>query len=74
VVVTLGCLRVNEVARLQVCDQWFDYLMSYGVPGFEGTCFVRRPAAGAGCPKGADGDRTAELSDAYKETGNNKRF
>jgi hypothetical protein len=29
---------VNEVARLQVCDLWFDYLASYGVPGFEGTC------------------------------------
>ena len=21
---TLACLRVNEVARLQVCDLWFD--------------------------------------------------
>ena len=31
---------VNEVARLQVCDLWFDYLTSYGVPGFEGTCSV----------------------------------
>jgi hypothetical protein len=40
VVVTLGSLRVNEVARLQVCDLWFDYLMSCGVPGFEGTCSV----------------------------------
>ena len=40
VVVTLGCLRVNEVARLQVCYLWFNYLMSYGVPGFEGTCSV----------------------------------
>ena len=39
-VATLGCLRVNEVARLQVCDLWFDYLMAYGVPGFEGTCSV----------------------------------
>ncbi len=39
-VVTLGCLRVNEVARLQVCYLWFNYLMSYGVPGFEGTCSV----------------------------------
>jgi hypothetical protein len=38
VVVTLAYLRVNEVARLQVCDLWFDYLMSYGVSGFEGTC------------------------------------
>jgi hypothetical protein len=24
VVATLGCLRVNEVTRLQVCDLWFD--------------------------------------------------
>ncbi len=40
VVATLGCLRVNEVARLQVCDLWYDYLMSYGVPGLEGTCSV----------------------------------
>jgi hypothetical protein len=42
VVATLACLRVNEVARLQVCDLWFDYLMSYGVPGLpvEGTCSV----------------------------------
>jgi hypothetical protein len=23
-----------------VCDLWFDYLTSYGVPGFEGTCSV----------------------------------
>ena len=37
---TLACMRVNEVARLQVCDLWFDYLTSYGVPGFEGTCSV----------------------------------
>ena len=40
VVATLAGLRVNEVARLQVCDLWFDYLTSYGVPGFEGTCSV----------------------------------
>jgi hypothetical protein len=39
-VATLACLRVNEVARLQVCDLWFDYLASYGIPGFEGTCSV----------------------------------
>ena len=37
---TLACLRVNEVARLQVCDLWFDYLTAYGVPGFEGTCSI----------------------------------
>ena len=36
----MACLRVSEVARLQVCDLWFDHLMSYGVPGFEGTCSV----------------------------------
>ena len=37
-VATLACLRVNEVALLQVCDLWFDHLTGYGVPGFEGTC------------------------------------
>ena len=37
---TIACLRVNEVARLQVCDLWFDHLTSYGVPGFQGTCSV----------------------------------
>ena len=37
---TIACQRVNEVARLQVCDLWFDYHASYGVPGFEGTCSV----------------------------------
>jgi len=31
-VATLACMRVNEVARLQVCDLWFDYLASYGIP------------------------------------------
>jgi hypothetical protein len=40
VVVTLGCLRVNEVARLQVCYRWFNYLMLYGAPGLEGSCLV----------------------------------
>jgi hypothetical protein len=39
-VATLACMRVNEVARLQVCDLWFDYLASYWIPGFEGTCSV----------------------------------
>ena len=38
VVATLACLRVNEVALLQVCDLWFDHLTGYGVPGFDGTC------------------------------------
>ena len=37
---TIACLRVSEVARLQVCDLWFDYLAEYGVPGFTGTCSV----------------------------------
>ncbi len=41
VVATLACMWVNEVARLQVYDLWFDNLASYGVPGFEGTCSVR---------------------------------
>jgi len=40
VVATLACMRVNEVARLQVCYLWFDHLASYGMPGFEGTCSV----------------------------------
>ena len=40
VVATLACLRVSEVAQLQVCDLWFDYLSEYGVSGFEGTCSV----------------------------------
>ena len=39
-VATMACLQVSEVARLQVCYLWFDHLMSYGVPGFEGTCSV----------------------------------
>ena len=39
-VATMACLRASEVAHLQVCYQWFDHLMSYGVPGFEGTCPV----------------------------------
>jgi hypothetical protein len=43
-VVTLGCLLVNEVARLQVSSLWFIYLRSYLVPGFEGTCGGPQPA------------------------------
>ena len=39
-VATLAWMRVNEVCRSQVCDLWFDYLTSYGVPGFESTCSV----------------------------------
>jgi hypothetical protein len=37
---TLACLRVSELARLQVCDLWFDYLTDWGLPGYEGTCAV----------------------------------
>ena len=37
---TLACLRVSEVARLQVCDLWFDFLTAWGIPGCEGTCGV----------------------------------
>lgn len=37
---TLACLRVREVANLQVCDLWFDYLPGYGIPGYEGTCGI----------------------------------
>jgi len=40
---TVACLRVSEVARIQVCDLWFDHLTSYGVPGYEGTCAVHIP-------------------------------
>jgi hypothetical protein len=43
VVATMVCLRVNEVALLQVCDLWWGHLT--GVPGSEGTCsldIVRR--------------------------------
>ena len=36
----MACLRVSEVARLQVGNVWFDHLVSHGVPGFEGTCSV----------------------------------
>ena len=37
---TLACLRVSEVARLQVCDLWFDWHAGWGVPGYHGTCAV----------------------------------
>ena len=37
---TLACLRVREVANLQVCDLWFDYLPGYGILGYEGTCGI----------------------------------
>ena len=37
---TVACLRVSELARLQVCDLWFDFLTAWGIPGYEGTCGV----------------------------------
>ena len=37
---TLACLRVSELAQLQVCDLWFDFLTAWGIPGCEGTCAV----------------------------------
>ena len=37
---TIACLRVSEVARLQVCDLWFDHFTGYGIPGYDGTCAV----------------------------------
>ncbi len=36
----LACLRVQEVANLQVCNLWSDYLPGYGIPGYEGTCGI----------------------------------
>ena len=37
---TIACLRISEVAHLQVCDLWFDHITGYGIPGYEGTCAV----------------------------------
>ena len=37
---TIACLRISEVAHLQVCDLWFDHFTGYGIPGYEGTCAV----------------------------------
>ena len=37
---TVACLRVSEVARLQVCDLWFHYFLSMALPGMEGTAAV----------------------------------
>ena len=37
---TITCLRVSEVARLQVCDLWFHYFESMGLLGFEGTAAI----------------------------------
>jgi hypothetical protein len=33
-VATIACLRVKEMALLQVCDLWWDHLTSFGVTGF----------------------------------------
>ena len=37
---TICCLRVAELAALQVCDLWFDFHTGYGIPGFWGTAAV----------------------------------
>lgn len=37
---TICCLRVSEVALLQVCDVWFDFHTGYGIPGFRGTAAI----------------------------------
>ena len=37
---TVACLRVSEVAGLQVCDLWTDHFIGYGIPGYHGTCAV----------------------------------
>ena len=36
----MACLRVSEVAGLQVCDLWTDHFIGYGIPGYHGTCAV----------------------------------
>ena len=37
---TICCLRVSELAALQICDVWFDFHTGYGIPGFEGTAAI----------------------------------
>ena len=37
---TICCLRVAEVASLQVCDIWFDFHTGYGIPGYQGTAAI----------------------------------
>ena len=37
---TICCLRVSEVAALQICDVWFDFHTGYGIPGFHGTAAI----------------------------------
>ncbi len=41
---TLACMRVNPVARLQVCDLWSDYLTSYGSPALRDVLGAHRSA------------------------------
>jgi hypothetical protein len=37
---TICCLRVSELAALQVCDIWFDFHTGYDIPGFSGTATI----------------------------------
>jgi hypothetical protein len=37
---TICCLRVSELAALQICDIWFDFHTGYGIPGYHGTAAV----------------------------------
>ena len=37
---TVACLRISEVAALQVCDLWFDFFLQYGIRGYDGTAAV----------------------------------
>jgi hypothetical protein len=37
---TICCLRVAELAALQICDIWFDFHTGYGIPGYKGTAAV----------------------------------
>jgi hypothetical protein len=74
VVVTLACMRVNEVARLQGCYLWFDYLASYWVPGFEGTCSVhiyrqKNVGIGQGAGVRGGGDQRLHSPTAWLQPG-----
>ena len=61
---TIACLRMNELALLQVYDLWWDHLTGFGVLGFEGPCSLhivwrkhdthRKAPAGAGPLAGPD--------------------
>ena len=37
---TICCLRVSEVAALQICDVWFNFHTGYGIPGYSGTAAI----------------------------------